>query len=87
MRGLRQAESGMRLRDICREYGISDATFHIWKKKYAGLGVSKLRELRYLREENAKRKRQVADLSLDRRILQEIVQKRSSSAGDRTTIR
>lgn len=56
--------------EICREHGISDATFYIWKKKYAGLGLSELRELRQLREENGKLKRLVADLSLDRHILQ-----------------
>jgi len=76
LRALRQAESGMRVSDICREHGISDATFYIWKKKYAGLGLSELRELRQLREENGKLKRLVADLSLDRHILQEIVQKK-----------
>ena len=65
-----------RVSDICREYGISDATFYIWKKKYSGLGLSELRELRQLREENGKLKRLVADLSLDRHILQEIVQKK-----------
>jgi putative transposase len=76
LRALRQAESGTTVREICREHGISDATFYIWKKKYAGLGLSELRELRQLREENSKLKRLVADLSLDRHILQEIVQKK-----------
>jgi putative transposase len=76
LRALRQAESGTRVSEICREYGISDATFYIWKKKYAGLALSELRELRQLREENGKLKRLVADLSLDRHILQEIVQKK-----------
>jgi putative transposase len=76
LHALRQAESGTRVGEICREHGISDATFYIWKKKYAGLGLSELRELRQLREENGKLKRLVADLSLDRHILQEIVQKK-----------
>ena len=58
------------------KHEISDATFYIWKKKYANLGLSELRELRQLREENGKLKRLVADLSLDRHILQEIVQKK-----------
>jgi putative transposase len=53
-----------------------EAACHIWKKRYSGLGLSELRELRQLREENAKLKRLVADLSLDRHILQEIVQKK-----------
>ena len=76
LRALQQAESGARVADICREHGISEATFYIWKKKYTGLGLSELRELRQLREENSKLKRLVADLSLDRHILQEIVQKK-----------
>ena len=73
LRALRQAEGGSRVADICREHGISEATFYIWKKKYSGLGLS---ELRQLREENSKLKHLVADLSLDRHILQEIVQKK-----------
>jgi len=76
LRALHQAESGTTVREICREHGISDATFYIWKKKYAGLGLSELRELRQLRDENGKLKRLVADLSLDRHILQEIVAKK-----------
>ena len=76
LRALHQAESGSRVADICREHGISEATYYIWKKKYSGLGLNELRELRQLRDENAKLKRLVADLSLDRHILQEIVQKK-----------
>ena len=73
---MRQAEAGAKVSEICREFGISGATFYIWKKKYSGLGLSELRELRQLREENGKLKRLVADLSLDRHILQEIAQKK-----------
>ena len=69
-------QGGTQVSEICREHGISDATFYIWKKKYAGLGLSELRELGRLREENGKLKRLVADQSLDRHILQEIVQKK-----------
>jgi putative transposase len=76
LRALRQAEAGAKVTEICREHGISDATFYSWKKKYSNLGLSELRELRQLRDENAKLKRLVADLSLDRHILQEIVQKK-----------
>ena len=61
--------------DVGRQVGISEQTFYVWKRKYAGLGLSELRELRQLREENAKLKRLVADLSLDRQMLQEIVRK------------
>jgi putative transposase len=56
--------------------GISEQTFYVWKRKYAGLGLSELRELRQLREENTKLKRLVADLSLDRHMLQEIMRKK-----------
>jgi putative transposase len=76
LRALRRAETGAKVADICREFRISDATFYIWKKKYSGLALSELRELRQLREENGKLKRLVADRSLDRHILQEIMQKK-----------
>ena len=76
LRVLREAESGDTVVEICRKHGISQQTFYLWKKKYAGLGLNELRELRQLREENAKLKRLVADLSLDRHLLQEIVQKK-----------
>ena len=62
--------------DVCRQVGISEQTFYVWKSKYAGLGLNERRELRQLREENAKLKRLVADLSLDRHMLQEIVRKK-----------
>jgi putative transposase len=73
---LHEGESGTKVAEVCRRMGISQATYFVWKKKYAGLGVRELRELRQLREENAKLKRLVADLSLDRHILQEIVAKK-----------
>ena len=73
---LRQAESGTTVAEVCRQVGIAEQTFYIWKRKYAGLGLSELRELRQLREENTKLKRLVADLSLDRHMLQEIVRKK-----------
>ncbi len=76
LRVLREAESGTAVVEVCRKHGISQQSFYLWKRKYAGLGLSELRELRQLHEENGKLKRLVADLSLDRHILQEIVAKK-----------
>ena len=73
---LRQAESGVAVKEVCRQAGISEATFYTWKRKYLGIGVSELRELRQLREENARLKRFVADLSLDKHILQDVLAKK-----------
>lgn len=72
---LRQAESGTPVGDVCRQLGVSEATFYVWKKKYAHLGVSELRRLRQLEEENARLKRVVADLTLDKHILMETIRK------------
>jgi len=66
---LRQVEDGPTIAEVCGEVGIGEQTFSVWKRKYAGLGLSELRELRHLREENTKLKRLVADLSLDRHML------------------
>ena len=76
LQALRQAEGGEKAAEICRKLGISEPTFYTWKRKYAGMGLSELRELRQLREENGKLKKLVADLSLDRHMLQEIVRKK-----------
>jgi putative transposase len=73
---LRQAEAGKKVGDICREMGVSQQAFYSWKKRYAGVGVSELRELRQLREENRKLKTLVADLTLDKHILQEVLSKK-----------
>ena len=62
--------------DVCRQIGISDATFYTWKKKYAELGVSELRRLKMLEDENARLRKIVADLTLDKQILQEVVKKK-----------
>jgi putative transposase len=74
---LRQADSGVPVADVCRQLGVSEATFYIWKRKYGSLGVSELRQLRQLRDENARLKRLVADLTLDRHILQEVLKKKT----------
>jgi len=73
---LRQAEAGTPVADVCRGIGVSEATFYVWKRKYASLGVSELRKLRMLEDENARLKRVVADLTLDRHILQEVIAKK-----------
>ena len=62
---------------MCRKLGISSQTFYSWKKKYGGLGVSELRRLRQLEEENRQLKRMVADLSLDKQMLQDVLLKKS----------
>lgn len=73
---LRQAEAGTAVEAICRKLGISEASFYRWKKRYGSLGVPEIRELRQLREENNKLKGLVADLSLDKTILQEALRKK-----------
>ena len=73
---LRQGEVGTPAAEICRKLGISQGTFYRWKKVYGGLGVPELRELRQLRDENRRLKQLVADLSLDRAILQESLKRK-----------
>jgi len=72
---LKQAEMGTSIEEICRQFGISQATFYNWKKKFGGLGVSELRRLRQLEAENSKLKKLVADLSLDKEMLQDVIKK------------
>lgn len=71
MYAIRQAEGGTPVGDHCRQLGVSDATFYAWKKKYAHLGVSELRRLQQVDEEQSRLKRLVADLSLDKSMLSE----------------
>jgi putative transposase len=73
---LQQVASGVPVGDVCRQVGISEQTFYRWKKAYGGMLPSEARELKQLRDENAKLKRLVADLSLDKVMLQDIVQKK-----------
>mgnify|MGYP003296955275 CR=1 FL=1 len=68
--------TGTPVGDLCRQLGVSDATFYAWKKKYAHLGVSELRRLRQVEEENSRLKRLVADLSLDKHMLSEALRKK-----------
>jgi putative transposase len=74
---LRQVEAGKKVADICREVGVSQQAFYSWKRRYGGVGLSELRELRQLREENRKLKNLVADLTLDKHILQEVLSKKA----------
>jgi putative transposase len=73
---LRQAEGGTPVTEVCRKMGVSEQSFYRWKKKYEGMGVAELRRLRQLEEENRKLKKLVADLALDKHILQEVLQKK-----------
>lgn len=73
---LKQSETGVKVEEICRKMGISEATYYNWKKKYGGLGISELRRLRQLEEENNQLKKLVADLSLDKQILQDVLKKK-----------
>ena len=73
---LQQVAAGVTVGDVCRQVGVSEQTFYRWKKEYGGMLPSEARELKQLRDENTKLKRLVADLSLDRHMLQEIVRKK-----------
>jgi putative transposase len=73
---LRQAETGTKVKEVIRQLGITEQTFYRWKRKYGGLDPSDLRRLRLLEEENKKLKQMVADLSLDKAMLQEVIEKK-----------
>ncbi len=72
---LRQVEGGTLVTEVCRKMGISEQTFYRWKKRFAGMGVAEVRRLRILEEENKKLKQLVADLSLDKQMLQDVLRK------------
>ena len=73
---LKQVDIGRKISEVCRELGVTEQTFYRWKKRYAGMGVTELRRLKKLEDENATLRKLVADLSLDKHILQEIVEKK-----------
>lgn len=73
---LKQAEDGVPVGDICRKAGISQATFYAWRKKYAGLTPPEMRRLKALEDENSRLKRLVAELSLDKEMLQDVVRRK-----------
>lgn len=73
---LKQQESGRATKELCREHGISEATFYNWKSKYGGMEASEVRRLKDLEEENARLKKMFAELSLDHSILKEVITKK-----------
>ena len=73
---LREAESGVPIVEVCRRVGVTETTFFRWRKQFAGLGISELRRLRQLEEENGRLKSLVADLTLDKHMLQEVLSKK-----------
>jgi putative transposase len=73
---LKQAEDGTVIGEVCRKAGISEATFYNWRKRYAGLVPSEMKRLRQLEDENGKLKKLVADLSLDRAMLQDVLRRK-----------
>ena len=76
---LQQVEAGVPVGDVCRQVGVSEQTFYRWKKAYGGMLPSEAREMKRLRDENTKLKRLVADLSLDKIMLQDVVKKSSEA--------
>jgi putative transposase len=73
---LKQADEGASVAEVCRKAGIAEATFYNWRKKYAGLMPSEMKRLKQLEEENSKLKRLVADLSLDKVMLQDVIKRK-----------
>jgi putative transposase len=73
---LKRGADGVPVSEICRRAGISQATYFDWKKKYEGLTLPEMRNLKLLEEENAKLKKPVADLSLDREMLQDVIRRK-----------
>ncbi len=75
IRILNEADAGMKVADICRKYGFSEATFYNWKSKFGGMTISEARRLKALEQENSRLKRLVADLTLDNQVLRELSSK------------
>jgi len=73
---LKEAEAGMPIAELCRKHGISDASFYIWRKKFGGMSETDLKRLRQLEEENRRLKHMYAELSIDHRILKDVVEKK-----------
>jgi len=73
---LNEVEGGRKIKDVCREYGISDATYYNWKSKYGGMTASDIRKLKDLEDENRRLKRMYADLSLQHEALKDVIEKK-----------
>ena len=73
---LRQAEEGTSVAEVCRKAGINEATYYVWRKKFGGLMPSEMKRLKQLEEENSKLKRIVADLALDKEMLQDVIKRK-----------
>jgi putative transposase len=73
---LNEAEAGMKVKDLCRKHGISDATYYNWKAKYGGMSASELKRTKELEAENAKLKRMYADLALENRAMKDLIEKK-----------
>jgi putative transposase len=76
IRVLKQVESGQKVKDVIREHGISEQTYYRWKSKYGGMSVSEAKRLKALETENKRLKKLVADLSLDKQMLQEVIDRK-----------
>ena len=74
---LKQAEMGVAVAEVCRKLGISEQTFYTWKKRYGGMGAVEARQVLQLKEENRRLKQLVADLTLDKQMLQEVLAKKT----------
>ena len=73
---LKEADAGLKVSDVCRKHGISDATYYKWKSKYGGMEASDLKRVRELEEENAKLKRMYADMALENTAMKELIAKK-----------
>jgi putative transposase len=76
VRILKEVESGRMVKEVCREYGMSDATYYNWKAKYGGMEVSDIKRLKELERENQRLKQMYADLSLEHRVLKDVIEKK-----------
>jgi putative transposase len=82
---LRQAEHGTSVTELCRKMGVSQQTFYLWKKRFSGMGVAEVRRLKELEEENRRLKRLVADLTVDKQMLQDVLAKNREACGQAAT--